>query len=453
MTTAIDGIVSGIDTTGLINSIIEAESGTLRAMQAQQSDLKDRREKVAALAGRITEISTTLDDLDELEDWDLATITSEENTAFSVDIDDDATAGTYTVQVNRLAKALVQTSSGYADRAAADSIALGTMDVTVAGVTTTITVDDATDTLADLAAKINEVDGVTAYTVDTGSGSTPWQIVIQADETGTANGFTLDTSGLTDTSGGRTVPTFSTASAADDADVTINGVNIVSSTNVLDDVVPGIDLSLRTQGGPPEVLTVEQDTSGLIDKVQAFADKFNEAVSYHNEQSFFNQDTGNRGPLAGDSTSRRAVDRLGILVSGSYTVTDNDFQSLAELGFSTNRDGTLTFDRSEFEDAFDADPDMVIGFLTSADGPVAALKTEIDDVLVDSDEGTLTSRQESLKESEESYDERIADFQDYLDSYAQRLRDQFTNLELTLGRLQSAQTSLAALFAGGQQQQ
>jgi len=449
MTTAIDGIVSGIDTTGIINSVIEAESGTLYAMQDQKALLEERRNKIATLASRLTDISSGVDDIDELEDWYLAQTTSEEATSFAADVDPDATLGTYSIQVNRLAKAQTSATAGFAGRATDNTIATGTLDVTVGGVTTTVTIDDASDTLGDLAAKLDEVDGITAYTVDTGDAANPWRLVVQADQTGKDGEFTIDTTNLTGTGGGGAVPSFSTVTAAVDAEVELNGITIESSSNVLTDIVPGIDLSLRTEGGPAEILTVEQDTSGLVDKMEAFVGKINEAINYYDQQSFFNPDTGNRGPLAGDSTARRAIERVGILVSNSYTVADNDFEGLASLGFSTNRDGTLTFDRSAFEDAFNADREMVVGFLTSEDGPLAALKTEIDDVQVDSEEGALVTRQESLKESVESYDERIADFQEYLDDYAQRMRSQFTNLEVTLGRLQQSQSQLASLFAGG----
>lgn len=446
MTTAIDGIVSGIDTTGLINAIIAAESGQLSAMEAQMGDLEGKRERTAALSTRLSEISTAIDEIDEVEDWDLAKVTSEEATAFVADVDPDATLGTYTVQVNALAKAEVQATGGFADRTAAGTIRQGTMDVTVGGDTTTITIDGTNDTLGDVAALLDEIDGITAYTVNDGDASTPWRLVIQADETGSDGTFTVDTSGL-DLVGSGSIPTFSTVSAATDADVEVNGISIASSSNVINNIVPGIDLTLRTEGGPAEVLTVEQDEEGIIDKLEAVFDAYNAAQTYYDESSFFNSDSGNRGPLAGDGTTRRAMSQIGSLVTNSYTVTGTTFSSLAELGVSTNRDGTLEFDRSVLETALEEDRDAVVTLMTDAAGPLATLKGEIDDVWVDSDDGALTNRTESLNDSIESYEERIADFQEYLDDYAARLRSQFTALEVTLGRLQTQQSQLAGLFA------
>jgi flagellar hook-associated protein 2 len=450
----IDGIVSGIDTTGLINAIIEAEASQQRAMEAQRDELTQRRERVAALSNRLQGVSTAIDAIDAPEDWAVSTVTSSENTQFTATVDEDAAPGTYAIRVDALATAQVTASGGFADRVAPGTIAHGTFDVDVGGTVTTITIDATNDSLADMAALINEVDGVTAYTVNTGAATDPWRLVIQADETGTAGTFSLDTTGLTGGTG--SVPTFTDEVTAVDASVEVNGITILSSENTLRGVVPGIDLQLDAVGTGTELLSVGEDREALVERIQGFVDAYNDAVSYYKQQSFFNPDTGNRGPLAGDGTARRAISRLGTLVSGSYTVADSTFAGLSQLGFSTQRDGTLQFDSGVLEDALDADLENVQAFFTDPDGPLAALRSEIDDVQVDSENGALTSRTESLKESVEGYEERIEDFQQYLDDYAQRLRDQFTNMELTLGRLQGAQAQLASLFAsigGGQQGQ
>lgn len=444
---AIDGIVSGIDTTGLINSVIEAAAQPQVAMLAQQEDLEERREKIAALASRLSDVSSAIDDIDEADDWNISTKVTGDNVAFTATVDDDAALGTYNILVDTLAAAQVTASNGFADRATPGTIAHGVIDVTVGGELTPITIDGDNDTLADLAVELDAIEGITAYTVDTGDASNPWKLVVQADATGSDGAFTIDTSGLT-SDGTSIVPTLTNVVDPDDAVVFINGVEITSSDNTLRDVVPGITLDLEATGAT-ELLRVGEDRDALVDKVQAFVDAYNESLDFYATQSFFNAETGARGPLAGDGTARRAMSRVGFIVSGSYTVADApDLEGLAQLGFSTQRDGKLNFDRSEFEDALEADYDAVKAFFTDSGGPMAALRTEIDDVQVDSEEGALTSRQESLKDSVESYDERIADFQEYLDSYAQRLRDQFTAMEVTLGRLQSSQSSLAALFAG-----
>jgi flagellar hook-associated protein 2 len=443
---AIDGIVSGLDTTSLINSIIGAAATPRLAMESQREDLEQRRERVAALSARFADISTAIGAFDESDDWNIAKVTSGDNTAFEATVDDDAALGTYAVTVNALAKSQTTASAGYADRAASGTIAHGNLDVTIGGVLTSIPIDGTNDSLGGLALALNDLDGITAFTIDTGDSVNPWKLVIQADETGDDGSFTIDTSGLTGGTG--TAPVLTDVVTASNASVTINGIDISSSSNLLTDILPGVDLQLKAEGGAPESLTVGEDREGLVDLVDAFVTAYNKANTYYDEQSFFNAETGNRGPLAGDGTTRRAISKLGSLVSNSYTVAGSTTVALAELGFKTNRDGSLEFDRAKFEESLSADFDGVKAFLISDDGPMAALRTEIDDVQVDATNGALTNRIESLKESVDGYDERIEDFQKYLDSYSERLRSQFNQMEVTLGRLQSAQSSIAALFAG-----
>jgi flagellar hook-associated protein 2 len=443
---SIDGIVSGINTTALIDAVIAASAGPQRAMQAQRTDLEARRERVSALSTRLTTLSTALKKLDGADEWKVAKRTSADATGFISNVDNDATLGTYAIRVNQLATSQVTASGNYAERNTAGQIAHGTLNITVGSATTAITIDSTNDTLADLASALDEVEGISAFTVDTGDATNPWRLVVQADDSGTAGAFTLDTTGLTGGTG--SAPTFTNPVTAVNATITVNGVSVTRSSNVFTDVVPGIDITARAETSAAETMTVEQDNAAVGDLMQEIVTAYNDAVNYYKQQSFFNSETGNRGPLNGEGTTRRAMTGLGTMLTTSYTVAGTTFQSLAELGFETQRDGTIVWDRTVFDDALDADPDAVSTFLSSADGPFQALVTEIDDVLVDSENGSLTNRAESLGESVESYDERIEDFQDYLDDYAQRLRDQFTNLELTLARLQSSQSALTSLFAG-----
>jgi len=75
------------------------------------------------------------------------------------------------------------------------------------------------------------------------------------------------------------------------------------------------------------------------------------------------------------------------------------------------------------------------------------MKTVIDDVFVDEDIGSLTSRSESLAGSIEELEERITDFDLYLDNMRDRLRERFTDMEVAMGEMQSTQSYLTALFA------
>jgi flagellar hook-associated protein 2 len=140
------------------------------------------------------------------------------------------------------------------------------------------------------------------------------------------------------------------------------------------------------------------------------------------------------------------VDGLGFIISNNYGLTGS-LEALSQIGVKTERNGSLSFDKTIFSDLLDSNYDDVIELITSPDGPLGTMKTQIDDLYVDSTNGVLSTRSESLQSSIETTEEDIADFEQYLSNYEARLRKQFTNMEIALGELQSTQGSLTALMS------
>jgi flagellar hook-associated protein 2 len=88
----------------------------------------------------------------------------------------------------------------------------------------------------------------------------------------------------------------------------------------------------------------------------------------------------------------------------------------------------------------------VVELITSDSGPLGTIRDQLEDVYLDSFDGTLKSRNDSLENSIEDLEDQISAFEARLSSYAGRLRDQFTNMELVLGELNATQSYLTQLF-------
>jgi flagellar hook-associated protein 2 len=438
---AIDGIVSGINTSALIRSIIEASARPQRAMQNSQTALRTQRERIATLSTRLRSVSSSIDSALNGAGVNRAAVTSGPSTQFTAQVGLGAVNGNYQVQVDSLARAQVSASQGFADRDALGTIGEGVLTFTVGSGTRSVTVNGTNNSLSGLASAINELEGLSAYVTNTGDASAPWRLVVQSTESGVDGAFTVDDSGL---AGGFDLTTTTTAA---NAQLRVNGLDITRSSNTIEGAIPGLTLNLTAAGGGPETLTIARDDKAFIDRVAEIFSAYNDARTFFNEQSFFNAETRARGPLAGDTTARRAFERLGTLVSGSYTAEGTDLSGLAQLGVRTERNGTLTFDREAFAARLAADPEGVRSLLGSNTGPLAAIRREINEVQVDPTSGSLTTRSAGLEESVRDYETRIQRFQSYLDGYADRLRAQFGAMEAALGRLQAAQVSMGALFA------
>jgi len=526
---SVDGIVSGLDTTALIGGIIGVASIPIVTMEEQKADVEENLEDVAAMKNNLESLATVIESMNTTADFNtfLATAASEDQ--FTVAATTNAAAGNYQIQTLALASAETEISDGFASDTTAGVIAPGTIDVVYGTDNLQVTVD-ATDTLQDVASKLNELDGVTSYVLDTGEPTNPYKLVIQGDDTGVDN-----TLAITST------VNFTEVSTAQDAHIQVNSIDLYSDTNDFNGVIPGLDITALDEGAAPIQVTVSQDTESIEALVQGFVDSYNAIITHYNTQTVFNSEEDIRGGLVGDSTARRVVDRIGSLVSAEYPgLVDGSFEtfSFAEVGIATNQDGTLTLDTTALQDAIDENYDLVLAAFTgqhqvstttsaptdtvgsgtlsvTADGKafsvtvdptdtlddisdkldalvgvdakvvdqggnfaiyvtsvatgsiedvsidsditgfefagqggaLEALRTEINDVFVDSENGSLSIRSESLESTIEDYEERISDFEERMVAYEERLRAQFVNLEIVMGELQSASAQLTAILS------
>jgi len=218
---SIGAFPSGIDTETIIEGLVAASSVPGDYMEYQVDILEDRSTQYETLQTRMTALQTALEDIDSAQEFRQLTGTSSDDTIVDVDVDGSALTGTYDVVVDTLAQSTMSVSDAFSDSTSTGVIAEGTMDITVGSDTTTITVDSSNSSLTELVSTINdEVDGVRAYIMDTGT-STPYRLVIVGEDTGADYAVSLDTSGLT---GAGTVPTFTETRTAQDAVFYIDGI-------------------------------------------------------------------------------------------------------------------------------------------------------------------------------------------------------------------------------------
>lgn len=434
----VDGVVSGLDTTSLINAIVTARRVSLDTLAAHKEAFEKQREAVAGVKNRLTAISDAIAKIDtpsKLRAWTAKTA----STAFTLTAGEGAVPGNYGIRVEELAAAQQSASGGYAARDVA-YFSEGTFQVTVGGNTVDVTLGTGDTTLDGLAAKLNDVAGLDAYVIDTGSSTDRYRLMIQGTSTGASGAFSADFTGI---GGG---PALTTQTTAVDARVVIGGVTIHSASNTLNGAIPGVTIELVSKNTTAEQATVAVDPEETKARVQAVIDAYNTAVTYYDTQTSFNLDQDIRGPLVGEATTRRALEDVGRLISSPYTVSGTGYRGLSELGVSTQRDGQLKLDGAVFAEKLAQDPEALEAFLTSTTGPLATLKARIDDTMVDTDNGSLVTRGKSLDSMIDDLDEQIAVGSDRLDAEAERLRAQFTAMEAILGQLQSTSSSISALF-------
>lgn len=443
MPLSLDGINSGLDTSALIGSLVAVAGSRGARLEAEQDDAQDTLEAVGEFKTKLAALQTSLEDLADPELFGEFAVSQSDDTAFAATVGNEATAGTYEIEVTELAKAEMEVSQGFAEKSDTGVLSTGTLTVTVAGVATDLEFD-AEVTLSSMATALDEVDGISAFVLDTGDASTPYKLVVLASDTGADNTVSFDTTALT----GGTTPTFTEQVSAQNAEVSVNGIGISSADNTLEDVIPGLDLDLTQQTTDPVTVTVNRDDSAIMDKIEAFVDAWNDVRVFHGASSDYDPETGSKGALYNEGTTRGILDTLGLkIVTPAGESSSGEDLSFSLLGISTTQTGNLELDREALQDMLDSDYDFVSEVFSDEDGPGVTLTTLMDDTYLGTD-GFLKNKEDSLEGTIEDLEDSIASFETRLESYEERLREKFTNMEVALGQLQSTQSYLSALLGG-----
>jgi len=438
----VDGIVSGLDTSSMINAIVGVAAVPKKVMETQLLEMKKKKEAIAALTNKFKAVSDTIKTMDTKSEFEATSLTQLDDTQFTANIEEGAKQGIYDIQVTALAVNEVEVSQTFSDKSTTGQIREGTYSITYGGTTSNITIDSSNSSWEKLAEQLNDVAGITSYVLDTGSATNQYRLMVQGQDTGVAN--TISLSGPS--SGAGTLPTFTEQVKASDATVLVNGISISSTKNNLNDAIPGVNLDLWETGTAATRVTIATDDDTMASLVESVITSFNAAKSFYDTYSVYNPDENIRAPLVGESGAAKAMSGLGMMVSNNYSLTGS-LEALSQIGVKTERDGKLSFDKAKFKEIMKDNYDDVLELVTSDDGPFGKMRDQIDDLYVDSEAGMLSTRSDSLESSIKTTEDNITDFDQYLKDYEARLRKQFTNMELTLGKLQSTQGSLSALMA------
>lgn len=266
-----------------------------------------------------------------------------------------------TIKVERIASA--QTVTAAALPGAASPVGLGTMELKVGDQTKTITITSANNSLAGLAQAIKDSGlGVSASIVTDSTGA---RLVVKGS-TGEANAFSLTmTSGNAgeldrfafdpDSYDPQNVTGMTLQQEAKDAQIIVDGVTVNKASNSFSDVIPGVKIDL-VSAAPGTTVTI--GTSQPIDAIKQAVSDF--VAAYNEMKTTLTKMTGTEGSLRSDAGIRALVTRLGALTSTKLTyATDGSPTTLAEIGVSTNRDGTLTLDSAKLSSVMSSNPAAV----------------------------------------------------------------------------------------------
>lgn len=429
-----------IDVTTLVSQLIAAERApTDKRFDKIQTTTQAQISAFGQITSALSSLQSTIKrfDADGALPGRKATVATD--AGYTASATSSAKLGSYSISVERLATAHKLQS---APVAAATQVGYGRLTLQV-GTGTAVDVDIASGsgTLADIRDAINAKAGDKGVVATVVHGDAGDVLTIAATKTGTAGQITITTSGgdgglgVLATSGG----TLTQVSAAQDAQVKIDGVLRTSSSNTISDGLDGVTLTLtKAVPNTPYSLDVATDASTLKASLLVFVSTYNTALSQMRSLSQAGTDGAASGALVGDAAPRSIMQNLRSMVSGAYG-------DLSKLGFKTAVDGSLTLDGAKFDTAIAADPAAVskmFGTNGALGKPLrAAMSSYVGSgSVLDSRTQNLNKRLKDLQKQRDNYDVHI-------DQLTTQYRTQFTALDAMVTKLQSTSAFLSQQLA------
>jgi flagellar hook-associated protein 2 len=134
--------------------------------------------------------------------------------------------------------------------------------------------------------------------------------------------------------------------AGQDASVKVDGVPATSSSNAIDDVIPGVTLNLLKADSSTTInLNVTEDTSAIMTLVNNFVTAYNAVASTISTQDSYNTTTNaTGGVLFGDNTLLNVRSDLTSALIKPVSGVNSQFSSLAQVGITVDEKGQMSVD-------------------------------------------------------------------------------------------------------------
>ncbi|MCX4162459.1 MULTISPECIES: flagellar filament capping protein FliD [Paraburkholderia] len=355
-----------------------------------------------------------------------------------------ATGGNYALDISTVATAHKLSSNAFAKDTTFGS---GTLTVAVGGKSMDVNLDASNHTLAGVAAAINGASnnpGVTATVVSAADGQ---HLVVTSKATGAANTVSLAAGSGVDarlnSSGFREV------SAAQDAQLTIDGNPVKSATNTISDALPGVTINLAPgAANTKQTLTVAADDTASTTALNNFVTAYNAYVTTAHSLSTYtpNAAAGSQaGPLLGDAMLRDITNGLADTLSRGVAAGGKT-HSLSAIGMDLQHDGTLKLDNAKLQTALTSHDGSVAALFNTSNGIGKSLNKFATNYVQTS--GLIDTRTQALNSDLSTLQNQAKQLQTYSTTLTSQYNAQFTALNKLMTTMNNNKNYLTQLFGG-----
>ena len=297
---------------------------------------------------------------------------------------------------------------------------------------------------------LNSTNGTALELTATAAGGTPTSNPLTS--LNPASDVSATSSGPDSTSGAAGVIT-----KAQSAVLFVDGLKVVSASNTVTSAIDGVTLNLAgaqsasdLAAGKTVDVTIGVDKGSVKSNIQKFVDSYNSLMNTAAQQTAVVQVGEGSNPvtgaLVGDATVRGLLSGLRnelVKMTG-----EEGTRALADLGITTQKDGTLKIDDAKLSSALDTKFDQVANYFTGDKGLMVRLDKNVGEYLKAG--GVFDQRTKALQstltgpggidEQRKALDLRVSKIQE-------RLVAQYTAMDQLVSRLQKTSESLSNQLA------
>lgn len=458
------GLASGIDSNALIDAIIKARESTNEIRKKDISHLESENESLDEFNTKLLALNDLIDKFRTANGGGIdKKSASSDSTVATAAVSTSAINASYSLTVTAIADTATasfdDTYSSLTDVMAPNAVGTQTIGVDVGTTPTSVNVDITNTTtiseyVTNFNADANAANNVVASIVNVGTEASPsYRIMFNTLQSGLDNGqIAFNIASAAVGFGGNSDLQNRTVDQAANSSFSVSGIAtpITRATNAVSDVVSGVTFNLSKAGSAE--ITVSDDASSTSDDVNEIVDAFNELVKFVDENNTVTRVESNNqvdniyGSLAKTRVDDDFISAFRLEISSASSTNGTSVTSMAELGLSTNRDGSISFDADKFKTAVSEDATGAGEVLTSFADSVAGISGMINQYT--RFDGFIDLAQEGNNTEIQNLNAAIAQLDRFNAAFKESLTLKFASLESRVGALQSQGQALTNILAG-----
>jgi len=442
------GTGSSILTQDLLDQLKAAdEAAQIQPLDLEIANQNDKLAEYNVIDANMTNLYDAIGELKTPALFDERQV-SVDGSSVSVTADANSDVQDFTLDVTQLATKEIAETGSYS--ATTDTIASGdgTLTLDVGDQSFDIDYTDSM-TLEDLKNAINDTAGDAVSATIVKVGDSDYRLFLNSVDTGSNQDISItDNSG--NLSGTQLTDDMTTVQDGVDAEFTFNGESITRSSNNVDDLIVGYDITLNSLG--KSEVSVTQNRDNIMDKIDSFVEKYNATMDELARATKNSTDANERGIFAGESSMRSLQASLRSMMDN----VGGGVGTIYDFGFDIDKDGKLSIDKTVLNEKIDENPSNVEAFFSggefeNSDGTT----TTVDGIFVEMDtnvvsytkyNGLLDNFKTYLNDSISSLEDTKLKAQERLDARYETMKQQFAAYDAMIAQFDNSASAFQQMI-------